>query len=155
MPHRRTTSDPGTCYLAPLLDGVLLERVIRDVWRPVLSLRTLRTTHAVATATVTRDLVLVDLIQTAYSVHQLQVHEVTGPPPYTRTQALAEQWAAATTAVIADGIAYGSRFGSGVECLAVWDRARRKLTWHGSQPLGSDRDVAAAACLRLGIGLLP
>ena len=54
-----------------------------------------------------------------------------------------------------DGIAYGSRFGSAAVCVALWDRARGALTWGPSAPFEADMPALAAACERLGIGLVP
>lgn len=154
MPRRTTVVDPGTCYLAPELEGVIVERVIRDMWRPVVSLGKMKTEHALARSVLRRDLVLVDLIKTVWTVHRMQVHEVTAPPPFTRTLALAAELVASSP-VNVDGIAYSSRFGSGVECVALWDRAATALSWQGSEPLGADEDAFAKACENLGIGLLP
>lgn len=154
MPYRRTASDPGTCYLAPELDGVILERIIRDVRQPFLSRRRLLDGHAVTSVLVTADLILVDLLRTPWTVHGVQASDVNGKPLYAGTQALAARWAAATNPV-ADGILYGSRFGSGVECVALWDRVANSLDWYGSQPLGHDANALARSCGRLGIGLLP
>lgn len=154
MPHRATADDPGTCYFAPTLEGVLLEVVTRNVSHPVLSLHRLRTDYRLARVTVGRDLVLVDLIKTVFTVHGLEVNRVTAAPPYHETQALAKRLAADSPTYV-DGIAYSSRFGSVVECIALWHRAAGAMAWHGSEPLGSDDTALAAACNRLGIGLLP
>ena len=161
VPLRRTAADPGTCYLAERIDGVLLERVLRGVWRPIISRRTLSRDHALATAHVDRDLVLLDLMVALSTVHGLELADVSAPPipravpAYPRTQALAEQWATASHPVPRlDGIVYGSRFGPAAACVALWDRARDALTWGPSAPFEADMTALAAACERLGIGLV-
>jgi len=58
----RTADDPGVCYLAPSLEGVLLERVIRDSTVNPLSHATMSREHAITAARLTRDLVLIDLL---------------------------------------------------------------------------------------------
>lgn len=154
VPVRTTAADPGTCYLARSLQGVLLERVLRGVWRPVLSRRSLSQQHAITSARVTRDLVLIDLCLTMITVHQLDLHDISEPPPYARTQALAQSWAAQATPVRVDGILYASRFAPSARCLAVWDRAAGALQWGSTERLGARVDRLARACQRLGIGLI-
>lgn len=164
---RRGPGDPGTCYLALGLDGVLLERVLRDRPATFLSRRTLGRAHAVAQAWLARDLVLVDLLVALQSVHGLQLAEVCAPPVlaappgaprYPRTQALAAAWAAAAHPGVpggrVDGVVYGSRFGPAAACLAVWDRARAALAWRPGAPLDADMPALVAACARLGLGLV-
>lgn len=163
----RNAGDPGVCYLAPQLTGVLLERVIRDVPRRVLSVAQLDADHAVTTVRLTRDLLLVDLLSAAWTVHGVQVATITAPPPYGETQRLAERLhgllaldrrhlgtAVGLRALLPDGIAYGSRFGALHECLALWDRARGALVWGDTAPFSADRAALAHACQQLGIGLL-
>jgi len=155
----RTADAPGACYLSPTLEGVLLERVIRSSGRVVLSYRTVLREHAVTSATLNRDLVLIDLLSAAWTVHGVQMHEITALPPYRETQQLAHRLSrlsfmqAGDTAAWPDGIAYGSRFGAAHECIALWDRGATAVTWGATTPLGADRDVLAKACNRLGIGL--
>ncbi|HKG93773.1 MAG TPA: RES domain-containing protein [Gemmatimonadaceae bacterium] len=160
-PMRRTAADAGVCYLAERIDGVLLERVLRGVWRPLISRRTLGRDHALATARVDRDLVLLDLLVALSTVHGLELADVSAPPipravpPYPHTQALAAQWAAASHPVPSvDGIVYGSRFGPAAVCVALWDRARGALAWGPSVRFEADMPALAAACERLGIGLV-
>lgn len=160
LPMRAAATDPGVCYLAPALAGVLLERVIRDVSRPVLSLATMLREHAVTSVTLNRDLVLVDLLSTPWTVHGVQMSEITGPPPYRATQQIAARLAmvpystSGGASALPDGIAYGSRFGAAHECIALWDRAASALTWGHAVRLGDDRAALASACMQLGIGLI-
>ncbi len=155
----RTDDEPGVCYLAPALEGVLLERVIRDVVINPLSHATLSRQHSITTARLTRDLILIDLLVAPWTVHGVQMHEVTAVPPYDATQQLARQFAQQNhthvngSALVPDGIAYGSRFGAAHECIALWDRAATALEWGATESLGADRLALAASCLRLGIGL--
>ena len=160
-PLRETAADPGVCYLAPTLTGVLLERVVRDVRRDVLSLATLRAQHAVTQVTTTRDLLLIDLLIAPWTAHGLQVHDTMSPPPYATTQQLSIRLAGLAPVPVdrgppmrPDGILYGSRFGAGIECLALWDRAADALQWETTESIGSDVAGLAAACLQLGIGLV-
>lgn len=164
----RTVGDPGVCYLAPQLTGVLLERVIRDVPRRVLSVAQLDVDHAVTTVRLTRDLLVVDLLSAAWTVHGVQVATITAPPPYGETQRLAERLhgllaldprsamgpPGRVRRFRPDGIAYGSRFGTAHECLALWDRARGALVFGDTAPISADRAALAHACQQLGIGLL-
>ena len=161
LPQRESASDPGICYLAPTLEGVVLERVIRDIRRDVLSITTVNRQHAVTRVTTKRDLLLIDLLVAPWIPHGLQVGDVMSPPPYDVTQRLAERLTSmipdgyvGTPPALPDGIVYASRFGAAIECLALWDRAADALEWHDMTPLGSDDNALAAACLRLGIGLL-
>jgi len=155
----RTADDPGVCYLAPSLEGVLLERVIRDSTVNPLSHATMSREHAITAARLTRDLVLIDLLATLWTVHGVQMPEVAAVPPYGATQQLAQQLTHLTLpqadgAVLwPDGIAYGSRFGAAHECIALWDRAAAALEWGETVSLGVDRNALALACTRLGIGL--
>jgi RES domain len=158
---RTVASDPGVCYLAPALEGVLLERVIRDVRRSVLSLDTLRMQHAVTHVVTTRELLLVDLLVAPWVRHGVQLSEITAPPPYEATQSLAERLlgivpgdGADAPPSVPDGIAYGSRFGAAIECLALWDRAADALRWDQTTSITADLDALAAACLRVGVGLV-
>jgi hypothetical protein len=156
----REAGDPGTCYLAAGLEGVLLERVLRG--RPVtfVSRRTLAREHALARARLARDLVLVDLFA-ALAVHRFEVADIAAPPDlrgtprYPRTQPLAAGWSRAAHPVPVDGIVYGSRFGPAAVCVALWDRAETALAWGPSAPLDADMGALVAACNRLGLGLLP
>ncbi len=162
LPFRGRASDPGVCYLASTLDGVLLERVIRDARRDVLSLATLRTRHAVTPVVTTRDLMLIDLLVAPWIRHGVQVGEMTAPPPYNPTQRLAERLLSITPdgspespPAVPDGIVYGSRFGAATECLALWDRAASALVWQKTTPIGDENNAFATTCSRLGIGLVP
>ena len=161
LPYRERESDPGVCYLASTLDGVLLERVIRDARRDV-SVATLQTRHALAHFVTTRDILLIDLLVAPWLRHGVQVCEVAAAPPYYATQQLAARLvllapdgAAASPPALPDGILYGSRFSAPIECIALWDRAAGALEWKQTMSLGDDRTALAAACLRLGIGLVP
>ncbi len=155
----RTEDDPGVCYLAPSLEGVLLERVIRDSTINPLSHATLSREHAITAARLTRDFVLIDLLATPWTVHGVQMHAVAAVPPYGATQQLARQLTRLTlpqpdgTAMCPDGIAYGSRFGAAHECIALWDRAATALAWGETVSLGADRNALALATTRLGVGL--
>lgn len=93
-PGSSDAGPPGTCYLALSLKGVLLERVVRDGARPSYSVRQMRRHHALASARVARDLVLIDLVRTLTSVWGLEAAQITAPPvlnpapgtpPYPRT----------------------------------------------------------------------
>jgi hypothetical protein len=151
----RTATDPGVCYLATSLEGVLLERVLRDaVWTSI-SLAKAQAGHAVSQAVVTRDLVLIDLLAAVHTVHHLEMSEITAPPPYASTQALAAGFAKITAPHIPDGIAYGSRFGALFECIALWDRATSALAWSAPEPLGKDDAALRIACENLGLDLDP
>lgn len=161
IPLRSRASTPGVCYLAPTLAGVLLERVIRDTRRELLSLATLRVQHAVTPVTTTRDVLLIDLLVTPWTRHGVQTSELSGAPPYHTTQQLAARLASMLPSDAADapprvpdGIAYASRFGAAIECIALWDRARDALHWGKTAPIDADRSALALACLRLGIGLV-
>ncbi len=161
LPHRETARDPGVCYLAPSLEGVILETVVRDARGRVLSVATLRREHVVTEVRTTRDLLLIDLMVAPWTVHGMQTSDISGRPPYRDTQQLAERLVALRVketgkhgAVAPDGIIYSSRFAPAFECLALWDRAADALDWGSSAPLGADGRVLAAACNRLGIGLL-
>jgi hypothetical protein len=166
-PHPRTARDPGVCYLAATLVGVLLERVLRGVALPAVARRTLATQHAVTGAVLARDLVVVDLVL-ALSVHGLELADVAAPPlltpgtspRYPRTQALAGTWATANRdrrhpvpGGRVDGIAYVSRFGPAAHCLALWDDAADALRWGKTTPLGAAAGIDAA-CEALGIGVV-
>lgn len=160
LPMRERASDPGVCYLSTTLDGVLLERVIRDARRD-LSRATLQARHAVTTCVTTRDLLLVDLFFAPWIPHGVQIGDVAARPPYTVTQRLAARLAVLTPDGSAespparpDGILYGSRFGASIECVALWDRAADALKWGASAALGEDHRALSEACLRLGIGLV-
>lgn len=159
---RERASDPGVCYLSPTLEGVLLERVIRDVRRDVLSITNANRQHALTRLTTTRDLLLIDLLRAPWIPHGVQVRDVMNGPPYDATQRLAERLSRVVPdgvdgapPSLPDGIVYASRFGAAIECLALWNRASDALDWHDTTALGSDETALAAACLRLGIGLLP
>lgn len=163
LPHRRSAADPGTCYLALSLEGVLLERVVRDFARPTYSLSALAARHALVEVRPARDLVLVDLVATPTTVYGVQAAEITAPPrtdaapgmpPHPVTQALAARWAADAPADV-DGILYSSRFGSRWLCAALWDRARDALVWGASAALTDDPVALDAACEALGLGLAP
>ncbi|MEO7360353.1 MAG: RES family NAD+ phosphorylase [Gemmatimonadaceae bacterium] len=161
LPHRRTARDPGICYLAPSLEGVILETVVRDVRGRVLSVATLRREHVVTDVRTTRDLLLIDLMVAPWTVHGVQAGDISGRPPYRDTQRLAERLVGLTvtetgkrSAVAPDGIIYSSRFAPAFECLALWDRAADALVWGATAPLGAEGRALAAACNRLGIGLL-
>jgi hypothetical protein len=160
----RTAADPGTCYLALSLEGVLLERVVRDFPRPAYSTAALGRRHALAAAVPTRDLLLVDLVAAPTTVHGVQASQIVAPPlldaatgrsRYPHTQALAARWAAARHPVDVDGILYGSRFGSRWLCLALWDRAAPALRWRASVALTHDTAALADAFNALGLGLAP
>jgi hypothetical protein len=154
-PGVRGATDPGVCYLAVGLEGVLLERVIRDRDIGALSRATLRRDHAVATAVPTRDLVLIDLVVTLKTKYQLEVDDISYPPPYMRSQDLARQWYQAPHPMPVDGILYMSRFGPAHACLALWDRTRGALAWGTSQALDERPGALETACDRLGLGLIP
>lgn len=162
-PHREQ-GNPGICYVAPRLTGVMLERVIRDAAIPVLSVARLDEAHAITTVRCKRDLLLVDLLVTPWTIHQVQVATITAPPPYDETQHLATRLAQIRLPALAlwglptlrpDGIAYGSRFGAAHECFALWDHAADALEWGDTAPFSADREALAHACLALGIGLRP
>ena len=149
----RGPGDPGVCYFAPTLEGVILERVLRDHWRPEIDLENTKQHHALSRCIAKRDLVLLELMQNHYTVHKHQISEVTSPD-YTDTQRWAEAWAKQTTPLMPDGIAYGSRFSSTTECIALWDRAAGQLDWHGSpEPFGTDDAALETACKQLGLHL--
>jgi hypothetical protein len=132
---------------------VILERVLRDNWRPEIDLENTKKHHALSRCAVKRDLVLLELMQSHYTVHGHQISEVTSPD-YTKTQPLAAAWAKQTTPLVVDGIAYGSRFSSTTECIALWDRAESALDWIGvPEPFGTDDAALEAACIRLGLQL--
>jgi hypothetical protein len=122
---------------------------------------TLSEAHAVTSAHLLRDLILIDLLAAPWTVHGVQIPLVTAVPPYTGTQPLARQLARDPVrgmggpAVWPDGILYGSRFGAAHTCVALWDRAASAVAWGPTAPLGADRDTLARACTRLGIGLRP
>lgn len=136
LPERRSAEDPGTCYLALSLEGVLLERVVRDFPRPTYSADALAARHALVEVRPTRDLVLIDLVSTPTTVYGLQTAAITAPADI-------------------DGILYSSRFGSAWLCVALWDRARDALTWGTSAALTADVAALDAACTALGLGLVP
>jgi len=166
--HQRLPTDPGTCYLARSLDGVLLERVLRGAVLPVLSERRLRTAHAVCRAFVATDLVLVDLVRALSTVYALQLSAIVAPPvagapPYPPTSHLAHTFAQGVglpplgqAAPRVDGIFYASRWGPAALCIALWDRAASSITWGPSGPLDRQHvPQLASAANRLGIGLIP
>ena len=156
----RFHDDPGVCYLAPKLEGVLLERVIRDVVRSPMSRRTLAREHAITQVRLTRDLMCFELLSAAWTAHGVQMSVLTALPPYEATQGLARKLVSTTgllpngDPLVADGIAYGSRFGAAHECLAIWDRAADALTWGATRPLGDDPQELTRACEQLGIELI-
>jgi hypothetical protein len=162
LPQRDEASAPGVCYLAPRMEGVLVERVVRDVRQPVLSLRTLAARHAISRVTLRRDIVLVDLLLTPWTCYGVQVSTITAPPPYTATQTLAASLVTLgpvrhtghDAARPPDGILYGSRFGGAIECVALWDRAAEVLDWSRPQSIVDDEPVLAAAATQLGVGLI-
>ncbi len=147
--------------MSTTLDGVLLERVIRDVRRDVLSVTQLGRSHAVTRVVTIRDLVLIDLLVAPWIPHGVQIGDVAGRPPYDETQRLAARLAslirdasAGSLPAPPDGILYGSRFGAMIECVAIWDRAANALEWQATSSLTADQRGLAEACLRLGIGLV-
>lgn len=151
---KQTTTDHGTCYLARSLEGVLLERVLRGVWRPVVSRSSLMERHAITAARPTRDLIFLDLCLALNSVHRLQISDISQPPPYTRTQNLARRWARQSHPVAVDGILYTSRFAPAARCIALWDRAASAVEWGTTGLLGADIAQLSRACVRLGIGII-
>lgn len=152
MPLRGPT-DPGVCYLAPTLEGALLERVIRNVWRPEVHLNTVMK-HGLSRCRTTRDLRLFDLLQAHYTIYEFQISEIT-LDSYDTTQAWAQQQAQVTDPFPAAGIAYGSRFSISTECIALWNRGEDALNWLGTpEPFGTDVDELEAACTRLGLTLI-
>lgn len=166
-PRPRTPADPGVCYVAESLIGVLLERVLRGVKWPAVSRTTLNAKHSVSDAVLTRDLVTLDLIQ-ALGVHRLELIDVCAPPDltpgaplrYPRTQQLAGEWAARNAGGghpvpggRVDAILYVSRFGPGARCLAIWDTAREAVDWGSTVPLGSASGLEEA-CEALDVKLL-
>ena len=139
----------------------MLETVVRDARGRVLSVATLRREHVVTDVRTTRDLLLIDLMVAPWTVHGVQASDITGRPPYRDTHLLAERLVALRVnetgkrrAVAPDSIIYSSRFAPAFECLALWDRAADALEWGSSAPLGADGRALAAACNRLGIGLM-
>jgi len=166
--HQRSASQPGTCYLALGLEGVLLERVLRGVYTDLLSERDLARAHAVTRVRADRDLVLIDLVQALSTVHRLELAAITAAPDlavgphesvYPATTAVAarfvaEVWAGAYPEPV-DGILYGSRFGPAALCVALWDTAADALRWGRTRRLTIHVPGLDAACQRLGIGLLP
>lgn len=167
-PRPRTSSDPGVCYIAEGLGGVLHERVFRGVVVPQLSRATLSAAHAVTDVTLGRDLILIDLV-VAIAVHGLQLSDTTAPPlvsphaplRYPATQGMAGAWAATNAAAgfpvpggQVDGILYVSRFGPADRCLALWDVAVSALSWGSAQPLGGHVQLTAA-CGMLGVLVVP
>jgi hypothetical protein len=167
VPRQPPTGGLGTCYLAFTLEGVLLERVVRDFPRPTYSAAALARRHALASAALTRDVVLLDLV-VALAAHGLQAAQIVTPPllpptdpppsdflPYPTTQSLATTWQTAPHPVPVDGILYGSRFGGAHLCVALWEAARLAVAWRGSGPLGADLDAVATALRMLGMGLEP
>jgi hypothetical protein len=149
----RGPGDPGVCYLAPTLEGALLERVIRDVWRPEVHL-TSTMKHGLSRCVTTRDLLLFDLLQAHYTIYEFEISDIT-QDSYAVTQAWAQTRAQQTVPVAADGIAYGSRFSVSTECIALWDRAANALDWIGTpEPFGTDVDELDAVCTRLGLTLV-
>lgn len=153
-PGIRGPTDPGVCYLAVDLEGVILERVIRDRDITALSRATLQRGHAVATATLTRDLVLIDWVVTLKTKHGLELDDISHPPPYTRSQALAAEWYQASHPAPVDGILYMSRFGPAHACLAVWDCARSAIAWGSGEALDARPGSLELACEHLGLGLI-
>jgi hypothetical protein len=154
VPLRLQPSQVGTCYLADSLEGVLLERVMRGMDLPILSVDRLRRLHVLTRATVTRDLVLIDLCAALSTVHRLELADVVAPPPYDKTQGLAAAWSVQPHPVPVDGIVYCSRFGSRFTSVALWDTARSALTWGTAVSLAQDLAALARACNRLGVGLV-
>jgi hypothetical protein len=152
LPMRQTATDPGTCYFAASLAGVLLERVIRDTVRPTYDVATLRAVHALSYCTVNRDLVVIDLLYAVKTVHGLEMHDITAPPPYTVTQQLADAWSRDPAI---DGVAYGSRFGATHECLALWSQAASAITWGPTTPIDQDLDWLIETGNDLGIVISP
>ncbi len=168
LPTPRAATDPGVCYVAASLTGVLHERVFRGVNQPVVSRRTMSAQHAVCDVASTRDLVLIDLVA-GLSVHRLQLHDITAPPvvlppgslPYPATQGLVGSWAATNArrgfpvpGGRVDGILYVSRFGANEYCLAIWDVAAPFVSWRTSQLLGAHAQLATA-CGALGVIVVP
>lgn len=176
----RTDADPGACYLAFSMVGVLLERVLRGVWLPVLSRARLSVDHDWTAAELVAPLVLLDL-WAAPLVHGLEVAQISAPPqrvprplpgapyavhpdgrpvvPYPDTQRLADGWAAQNAAAAfpittgrIDGVLYGSRFGPAAVCVALWGRAAAAVRWTATSSLGAAPRLADAAN-QLGIGL--
>jgi hypothetical protein len=161
LPHRARAEDPGICYFATSLECVLLERVLRDVMRPVISIATVRHRHALSQARTTRALLLFDLVTTPWTVWGVQLSDLAARPPYGATQVLAMRLASVApiayggeTTRAADGILYASRFGAGHTCIALWDRAAPALDWRPLGPLDSDLNALAGAASTLGVGLI-
>lgn len=48
------------CYFAPTLEGVILERVLRDNWRPEIDLENTKKHNALSRCAVKSDLVLLE-----------------------------------------------------------------------------------------------
>lgn len=178
----RRASEPGTCYLALGMLGVLQERVLRGVRLPLLSRARLSAAHHWSVATSLAPLLLLDL-WLAPTVHGLELAEISAPPrrvprpppsaafavhadgrpvvPYPPTQQLADAWRARNASGgfpvpggRVDGILYGSRFGPASLCVALWEPAAGALRWSPPLPLGEAPGLAAAANL-LGVGLAP
>ncbi len=168
-PRARTSSDAGGCYLAEGLIGLMHERVFRGALLPQVSRANLSAHHAVTEATLTRDVVLIDLV-VAIAVHGLQLSDITAPPllaphaplRYPATQGMAGAWAAINASAgfagapggQVDGILYVSRFGPSERCVMLWDLASSALRWGSAQPLGSHPGLSAA-CGALGVREVP
>lgn len=167
-PRPRTSTDPGVCYIAEALTGVLHERVFRGVMVPQVSRATLSASHAVTDVTLNRALILIDLVA-AIAVHGLQLSDTTAPPlisphaplRYPATQGMAGAWAATNGSSgfpvpggQVDGILYVSRFGPVDRCVALWDVAQSALTWGAAQSLGGHLQLTAA-CGMLGVQVVP
>jgi hypothetical protein len=108
-PHPREPHEPGVCYLAERLAGVIHEGVLRGVRRTALSRRTLSAHHAVSAAITTRALTVLDLVHEP-GAHGLELADITQRPNlhaklaptgslvYALTQRLTERWLAANRA---------------------------------------------------------
>jgi hypothetical protein len=170
-PHARRPDEPGVCYLAEQLGGVLHEGVLRGVRWPAFSRQTLSTHHAVSEAIIQRDLVLIDLVHEP-GIHGVQLADIAQRPQvaakltspvglvYPVTQTLAGEWLSRNArrdfpvdGGRVDGVLYVSRFAPVQRCVALWDHAANALIWNASVPLG--RHPALETTLAaMGISLL-
>lgn len=170
-PHPRRPVDPGVCYLAEQLGGVIHEGVLRGSRHRALSRRTLSAHHAVSEAVLSRDLVVIDLVHEP-GVHGIELADLAQRPDlgaklmapkglvYRHTQALAGTWlarnASATFPVsggTVDGILYVSRFAPAQRCLALWQGAADALEWTATTLLG-DHAALDSTLAAIGVGLL-
>jgi hypothetical protein len=163
VPVRDDRNDVGTCYFAETLAGVIYERVLRGLMPPALSVTTVDAAHAITEATLTRDVILIDLFAFP-GRHGLQIGLTTlapvlptppGMPVYPMTQPLAAFWASAPHPHRVDGILYNSRFTGAALCVALWHRASDALVWGTERTLTSDFPAFNHACRSIGVALVP